>query len=71
MNDDEIKVNLRETDDGIEFVALFDGLEYATREQRIAMAEEIIGITANDVDTTFRFSEIDSELKTIGFVYGL
>lgn len=70
LNDDEIFVNLRETDDGIEFAALFDGLEYASRERRIAMAEEIIGVTANDADITFRFSEIDSELKTIGFVYG-
>ena len=71
LNDDEITVSFRETEDGVEFFALFDGLEYADREKRIAMAEEVIGgITANDSDTTFRFSEIDSELKAIGFVYG-
>lgn len=70
LNDDEIRVSFRETEDGMEFVALFDGLEYADREKRIAMAEEVIDITANDSDTTFRFSEIDSELKAIGFVYG-
>lgn len=70
LNDDEITVNFRETDNGIEFFADFNGLEYANREKRIEMAEEVIGITANDTDATFRFSELDSELKAIGFVYG-
>ena len=70
LNDDEIMVDLKETDEGIEFFALFDGLEYANREERISMAEEVIGVTANDSDTTFRFSEIDSELKALGFDYG-
>ena len=70
LSDDEIMVDLKETDEGIEFFALFDGLEYANREERISMAEEVIGVTANDSDTTFRFSEIDSELKALGFDYG-
>lgn len=70
LNDDEVFVSFKETDEGIEFGAVFDGLECADREKRIALAEEVTDIHANDSDTTFRFSEIDSELKTIGFVYG-
>lgn len=70
LNDDEITVSLRETEESIEFFALFDGLEYANREQRIKMAEKVISITANNTDISFRFTEIDSELKEKGFVYG-
>lgn len=71
VNDSEVSFDFDETEEGLEFFVLFDGLEYADRAERIAMAEEIIGITANDSDTSYRYSEIDSELKGLGFVDGL
>lgn len=71
LNDDEISFDFDETEEGLEFFVLFDSLESANRAERIAMAEEIIGITANDSDTSYRFSEIDAELKGLGFVYGV
>ena len=70
LNDNNIFVSLKETDEGIGFAASFDNLDQADRAQRIAMAAEIIGITPNNADTAFCYTELDAELKAAGFEYG-
>ncbi len=67
LNDSNLFCSLQETDNGLEFAASFDGLELADRAERIALAQDVIGVTPNGTDTAFHYSEIDAELKSYGF----
>jgi len=67
LNDSNLFCSFKETDNGLEFAAIFDGLELADRAERIALAQEVIGVTPNANDTAFHYSELDSEFKEYGF----
>ena len=67
LNDEEMSVDFDETDDGIEFFAWFDGLEYADRTQRVKMAADLIGITADEENIAFYKTSVDTELKSFNF----
>ena len=67
LNDSNIFCSFKETENGLEFAADFDGLELADRAERIALVQEVIGVTPNASDTAFHYSEIDSELREYGF----
>lgn len=67
LNDKEMDVDFDKTDDGIEFFAWFDGLEYTDRTQRVNMAADLIGITANAQNVAFYKTSVDTELKSYDF----
>lgn len=66
LNDSELFVSFKETEEGLTFASDFDALELADRATRVAMAEEVIGVTANISDTAFHYTELDAELKSLG-----
>ncbi len=67
LSDSNLFCSFKETENGLEFAADFDGLELADRAMRISLAQEVIGITPNNTDTAFHYSELDAELKEYGF----
>lgn len=67
LNDKEMDVEFDETDDGIEFFAWFDGLEYTDRTKRVNMAADLIGITADAQNVAFYKTSVDTELKSYDF----
>lgn len=67
LNDSNLFCSFKETENGLEFAANFDGLELADRAERISLAQEVIGVTPNSTDTAFHYSELDTELKGYGF----
>lgn len=67
LNDKEMDVDFDETDEGVEFFAWFDGLEYNDRAQRVKLAADLIGITADTQNVAFYKTSVDTELKSYDF----
>lgn len=68
MNDSSVECAYAELSDSIDFVISFKNLNTADRAERVALAEEILDLVANQNDRAFYLSEVEALLTgTYGF----